>query len=123
MQAIKTHKAPGAVGPYSQAVLKNNTLFVSGTLGIDPASGEMPEGFTEQARLVFANLKGILEAAGMTFAHVVKVSIFIMDMNDFGSLNEMYAQYFTEPYPARETVQVARLPKDGRIEISLIAMK
>jgi len=123
MQPVKTHKAPNAVGPYSQAVLKNNTLFVSGTLGIDPATGLMPDGFADQARLVFANLKGILEAAGMTFSQVVKVSIFIMDMNDFGVLNEIYAQNFNEPYPARETVQVARLPKDGRIEISLIAMK
>ncbi len=123
MQAIKTHKAPGAVGPYSQAVLRNNLLFISGTLGMDPSSSAMPDGFAEQAQLVFSNLKGILEAAGMTFAHVLKVSIFLKDMNDFAVLNEMYAQYFTEPYPARETVQVARLPKDGRVEISLIAMK
>jgi 2-iminobutanoate/2-iminopropanoate deaminase len=123
MQPIKTHKAPNAVGPYSQAVLKNNTLFVSGTLGIDPATNIMPEGFAEQAQLVFNNLQAILEAAGMGFAQVVKVSIFLQDMNDFAVLNDLYAQRFSAPYPARETVQVARLPKDGKLEISLIAMK
>lgn len=123
MQPIKTHKAPNAVGPYSQAVLKNNTLFVSGTLGIDPATNIMPEGFAEQAQLVFNNLQAILEAAGMGFAQVVKVSIFLQDMNDFAVLNDLYAQRFSVPYPARETVQVARLPKDGKLEISLIAMK
>jgi len=123
MQAIKTHKAPNAVGPYSQAVMKNNTLFISGQLGIDPLTNVMPEGFAEQAQLVFNNLKAVLEAAGMSFSHVVKVSIFIMDMGDFAVLNEIYAQFFNEPYPARETVQVARLPKDGKVEISLIAMK
>lgn len=123
MQPIKTHKAPNAVGPYSQAVLKNNTLFVSGCLGIDASTGVMPEAFSEQANLVFANLKAILDAAGLSFSHVVKVSIFLMDMNDFMVLNDIYAQFFNEPYPARETVQVARLPKDGRIEISLIAMR
>lgn len=123
MQPIKTHKAPNAVGPYSQAVIKNNTLFISGQLGIDPSTSNMPESFTEQAQLVFSNLKAILEAANMNFSNVVKVSIFIMDMNDFAALNELYAQFFREPYPARETVQVARLPKDGRIEISLIAMR
>jgi 2-iminobutanoate/2-iminopropanoate deaminase len=104
-------------------VLKINTLFVSGCLGIDPSSGVMPEVFAEQASLVFANLKAILDAAGMSFSHVVKVSIFLIDMNDFMVLNDIYAQFFNEPYPARETVQVARLPKDGRIEISLIAMR
>jgi len=122
MQTIKTDQAPQAVGPYSQAVMKNGTLFVSGTLGIDPKSNTMPESFAEQAKLVFSNLKAVLDEAGMNFSHVVKVSIFIMDMNDFAVLNEMYAQIFSEPYPARETVQVARLPKDGKIEISLIAM-
>ena len=123
MQPIKTHRAPNAVGPYSQAVLKNNTLFVSGQLGIAPLSNNMPDSFAEQAQLVFNNLKAVLEAAGMSFSHVVKVSIFILNMNDFTALNDIYAQYFNEPYPARETVQVARLPKDGKVEISLIAMK
>jgi 2-iminobutanoate/2-iminopropanoate deaminase len=123
MLPIRTDKAPAAVGPYSQAAMKGNMVFVSGTLGIDPATNAMPEGFTQQAELVFSNLKAILEMAAMNFTHVVKVSIFLLDMNDFPVLNEIYARQFMEPYPARETVQVARLPKDGKIEISLIAMK
>jgi 2-iminobutanoate/2-iminopropanoate deaminase len=123
MQVVTTNRAPGAIGPYSQAVTMNNTLFISGQLGIDPVSGSMPEGFTEQANQVFNNLKGILDAAGMGFGHVVKVSIFLQDMNDFAVLNEIYAQRFSSPYPARETVQVACLPKDGKVEISLIAMR
>ncbi len=123
MLPIITDKAPKAVGPYSQAALKNNNVFVSGTLGIDPVTNTMPEGFAEQAELVFNNLKAILEKAAMNFTHVVKVSIFLQDMNDFAALNELYALQFKEPYPARETVQVARLPKDAKIEISLIAMR
>jgi 2-iminobutanoate/2-iminopropanoate deaminase len=123
MLPIHTNKAPAAVGPYSQAAMKGNMVFVSGTLGIDPVTGVMPEGFAEQATLVFSNLKAILEMAAMNFSHVVKVSIFILDMGDFAVLNELYAENFREPYPARETVQVSRLPKDGKVEISLIAMK
>jgi len=103
--------------------MKNNTLFISGQLGFDPRDGSMPAGFEEQARLVFANLKAILEAAGMSLAHVVKVSVFLQDMGDFAKLNEIYATHFNPPYPAREAIQVARLPKDGLIEISLIAMR
>jgi len=123
MQSVMTHRAPAALGPYSQAVLKNNALFVSGQLGIDPNSGNMPAGFEEQANLVFANLKAILEAAGMGMTHIVKVSVFLKDMNDFAQLNEIYSRYFSAPYPAREAVQVAKLPKDGLIEISVIAMR
>ena len=123
MQSIMTHRAPSAIGPYSQAVIRNNTMFISGQLGIDPVSGTMPEGFIEQATLVFSNIKAILEAAGMGFPNVVKVSVFLKDMDDFGSLNELYGRYFSLPYPAREAVQVVRLPKDGLIEISIIAMK
>ncbi len=123
MQTINTHKAPAAIGPYSQAVMMNNTLFVSGQLGIDPGNGQMPEGFEAQAQLVFANIKAILEAAGMGFPHIVKVTVFLKDMNDFAALNEIYARTFSTPHPAREAIQVARLPKDGLIEISVIAMK
>ncbi len=123
MQSVMTHRAPGAIGPYSQAVMMNNALFISGQIGIDPSSNQMPEGFAEQAQNVFNNLKAILEAAGMGYAHVVKVTIFLQDMNDFGTLNDLYAQRFSAPYPARETVQVARLPKDAKLEISLIAMR
>jgi 2-iminobutanoate/2-iminopropanoate deaminase len=123
MRQIHSDKAPAAVGPYSQAVLTNDTLYVSGQLGIDPATGNLREGFVEQAEQVFANLKAILEAAKMSFANVVKVTIFLKDINDFAVLNGIYTSQFSQPFPARETVQVTRLPKDGRIEISLIAMK
>ena len=123
MESIVTSNAPSAIGPYSQAVLKNDTLFVSGQLGFDPKDGSMPETFEAQALLVFSNLRAILEAAGMSMANVVKVSVFLLDMNNFASLNEIYAANFNTPYPAREAVQVARLPKDGLVEISLIAMR
>ena len=123
MQAINTNQAPPAIGPYSQAVLSNGVLYISGQLGIDPVSGNMAEGFEEQANLVFANLKAILEAAGMSFRNVVKASVFLLDMNNFAALNEIYARNFSSPFPAREAVQVARLPKDGEVEISLIAMR
>ncbi len=123
MQAVNTHAAPAALGPYSQAVLNNNVLYVSGQLGIDPSTGEMPEGFEAQAALVFANIKAILAAAGMSFSHIVKASVFLKDLGNFPVLNEMYARYFSAPFPARETIEVARLPKDGLIEISVIAMR
>ena len=123
MQAIHTTKAPGAIGPYSQAVLSNNMLFMSGQLGIDPVSGTMPGTFVEQTNLVFANIKAILDAAEMSFTNIVKVSVFLKDMNDFAALNEIYAKHFSTPYPAREAIQVARLPKDGMVEISVIAVK
>ena len=123
MQAIHTSKAPGAIGPYSQAVLSNNMLFMSGQLGIDPVSGTMPGTFVEQTNLVFANIKAILDAAEMSFTNIVKVSVFLKDMNDFAALNEIYAKHFSTPYPAREAIQVARLPKDGMVEISVIAVK
>lgn len=123
MQPISTLKAPAALGPYSQAMMMNNTLFVSGQLGIEADTGNWGEGFEAQANLVFANLKAILEAAGMSFRNVVKVSVFLKDMNDFAALNEIYARNFSAPYPAREAIQVARLPKDGLVEISVIAMR
>lgn len=123
MQAINSHRAPGAIGPYSHAALKNNTLFMSGQLGIDPVSGTMPSTFAEQATLVFSNIAAILEAANMSFSHIVKVTVFLKDMDDFAELNSIYSRYFSAPFPAREAVQVARLPKDGLIEISVIAMK
>lgn len=123
MKSIMTHNAPAAIGPYSQAALKNDTLFISGQLGIDPATGKMAEGFEAQANLVFQYLKAVLEAAGMGMSHVMKVSVFMQDMNDFAQLNEIYARHFSAPYPAREAIQVARLPKDGLVEISVIAMR
>mgnify|MGYP001056316411 CR=1 FL=1 len=123
MKSIQTHSAPAAIGPYSQAALKNDTLFISGQLGIDPSTSEMLEGFEAQANMVFHNIKAVLDAAGMGMSHVVKVSVFLKDMDDFGALNEIYARNFSAPYPAREAIQVARLPKDGLVEISIIAMR
>lgn len=123
MQSIMTHRAPAAIGPYSQAILKNNTLFVSGQLGIDPNTSTMPASFEEQTNLVFSNIKAILDAAGMGLSHIVKVSVFLLDMDNFAALNEIYARHFSSPFPAREAIQVARLPKDGLIEISVIAMR
>ncbi len=123
MQAVNSHRAPGAIGPYSQAVIRNNTLFMSGQLGIDPYTGNMAQTFVEQTNLVFSNIAAVLEAAGMGFTNVVKVTVYLKDMNDFATMNEIYARHFSTPYPAREAVQVARLPKDGLVEISIIAMK
>lgn len=123
MQSIMTHRAPAAIGPYSQATMKNNTLFISGQLGIDPNTSQMVEGFEAQTNMVFQNIKAILEAAGMGLSHVMKVSVFLKDMDDFAVLNEIYARHFSAPYPAREAIQVARLPKDGLVEISIIAMR
>ena len=123
MQIVNTSHAPAAIGPYSQAVLQGEFLFVSGQLGINPETGEMPYTFEEQAYLVFANLRGILEEAGLGFANVVKVSVFLKDMSKFSALNEIYAQHFDAPYPAREAYEVSRLPKDGLVEISVIAAR
>ncbi|MCB5252971.1 MAG: RidA family protein [Candidatus Cloacimonadaceae bacterium] len=123
MKSITTQSAPAAIGPYSQAALMNDTLFISGQLGIDPKTGNMAEGFEAQARLVFQYIKAILKAADMDMSNVVKASVFLKDMNDFGQLNEIYARQFSAPYPAREAIQVARLPKDGLVEISVIAMR
>lgn len=123
MQSIHTLKAPAAIGPYSQAVLRNDFVFVSGQIGIEPHSGQIPLDFVNQAHQVFANLQAILEAAGTGFSHVVQVTVFLKDINDFTTLNGIYEQSFSAPYPARDTIQAARIPKDGLIEVSLIAVK
>jgi 2-iminobutanoate/2-iminopropanoate deaminase len=123
MQVVTTNRGRGAFGPYSQAVIQNNMLFVSGQLGVDTVSDVMPDDFKEQTNLVFKNIKDILDAAGMGFSNVVKVTIFVTDLANFAVLNELYAQRFAQPYPARETVQVAALPKNAQVEISLIAMR
>jgi len=98
-------------------------LFVSGQLGIDPETGLMPNSFEEQSNLVFANIKAVLEAANMHMANIMKVSVFLKDMENFAALNEIYKHHFSSPFPAREAIEVARLPKDGQIEISVIAMR
>jgi len=123
MKEIKTENAPKAIGPYSQAVMNGNILFVSGQLGVHPKTGIWGETFAEQAKLVFENIKAILEEAEMDFSNVVKVSCFLKDLGHFELLNDLYKKYFSPPYPAREAYQVAKLPKDGMVEISVIAMK
>lgn len=118
---IATSNAPGAVGPYSQAVKAGSTLYVSGSLGLDPATGAFAGDTVEgQAKQVMENLKAVIEAAGFTMDSVVKCSCFLKDMNDFAAFNGIYGEYFTADPPARECVQVARLPKDALVEVSAI---
>jgi 2-iminobutanoate/2-iminopropanoate deaminase len=121
---IFTENAPAPIGPYNQAVLKGNTLYTSGQIAINPATGELVTDTIEtETEQVMQNMKAVLEAAGMTFENVVKTTIFIMDMNDFGKINTVYGSYFNEKTaPARETVQVACLPKNVNVEISMIAI-
>ena len=121
---IKTDKAPMPIGPYNQAILVNNTLYASGQIAINPATNELISGgIEEETKQVMENLAAVLDAAGMHFSDVVKFSIFISDMNDFGTINDVYGTYFDdENAPARETVQVAVLPKRVNVEISLIAV-
>ena len=121
---IFTENAPAPIGPYNQAVLKGNTLYTSGQIAIHPKTGEMvTANIEEETQQVMQNMKAVLEAAGMTFENVVKTTIFIMNMNDFGSINTIYGSYFNEKTaPARETVQVACLPKNVNVEISMIAV-
>ena len=122
-QILITDHAPAPIGPYSQAVLANNQLFVSGQVAIDPATNELIEGnITDETHQVMKNLSAILQAAGLSFAHVVKCSIFVKDMNDFATINAAYGHYFTENPPARETVEVSCLPKNVNVEISCIAI-
>ncbi|MFM2370268.1 MAG: hypothetical protein RL619_2594 [Bacteroidota bacterium] len=121
---IFTENSPAPIGPYNQAVLKGNTLYTSGQIAINPATGELVTATIEaETEQVMQNMKAVLEAAGMTFENVVKTTIFIMDMNDFGKINTVYGSYFNEKTaPARETVQVACLPKNLNLEISMIAI-
>ena len=121
-QVISTEKAPAAIGPYSQAIEVNGMVYTSGVIPVDPATGEIPAGVEAQARQAFSNLANLLEAAGTSMAQAVKTTVFIKEMNDFGRINEIYAEYFTKPYPARSCVEVARLPKDVLLEIEVIAL-
>ncbi len=121
-QVIHTDSAPAAIGPYSQAIQIGDLLFVSGQVPIDPSTGAMVEGdIKAQAQQSLNNLKAILNAAGTNMGAVVKTTVFLADMNDFAAMNEVYAQFFQEPFPARSAVQVARLPKDAKVEIEAIA--
>jgi 2-iminobutanoate/2-iminopropanoate deaminase len=121
---IYTKNAPAPIGPYNQAVLKGDTLYTSGQIALDPITMELVTGTIEiETKQVMDNMKAVLEEAGMTFENVVKTTIFIMDMNDFGKINTVYGSYFNEKTaPARETVQVACLPKNVNVEISMIAI-
>ena len=121
---IQTSKAPAPIGPYNQAILSGNTLYTSGQIAINPATGEIQLGtIEEETTLVMENMKAVLEAAEMSFENVVKTSIFLSDMNNFVEVNEVYAKYFNDDTaPARETVEVANLPKFVRIEISMTAV-
>ena len=122
---INTSKAPAPIGPYNQAVLIKDTLYISGQIPIDPATGNLVEGDIKmETKQSMENLKAILEEAGMTFEHVIKSSIFIADMHQFAQINEVYGSYFdADTAPARETIEVANLPKFVNVEISMIAVK
>jgi 2-iminobutanoate/2-iminopropanoate deaminase len=121
---IETPNAPAPIGPYSQAVLSGNTLYTSGQIAIDPKTNKLVMATIEaETHQVMTNMKAVLAEDGMTFDHVIKTSIFISDMDNFSDINSVYAQYFTSDFPARETVEVARLPKDVNVEISMIAVK
>ena len=122
-QAVSTRSAPQAIGPYSQGIRAGSLLFVSGQVPIDPATGNMVEGgIAAQTHRVLQNIGEILKAGGASFDQVVRTTVFLADMNDFGAMNEVYATYFNLPAPARATVQVSRLPKDARVEIDVIAV-
>ena len=119
---MSTPAAPRAIGPYSQAIRAGSLLFVSGQIPIDPETGALIDGdLAAQTHRVFKNLGAILEAAGASFDNVVRTTVYLADMNDFPAMNDVYATYFGQPAPARATVQAARLPKDARVEIDLIA--
>ena len=121
-EAVSTSAAPAAIGPYSQAIRAGSLIFVSGQIPLDPASGTMVEGdIAAQTHRVFRNLTGILEAAGTSLDRVVRATVFLADMNDFAAMNEVYGSYFSSPAPARSTIQAARLPRDARVEIDVIA--
>jgi 2-iminobutanoate/2-iminopropanoate deaminase len=120
---INTSNAPKPIGPYSQAVYVNNTLYISGQVPVNPLSGKIEsEDIMVQTKQVMENIGAILKEAGMTFDNVVKTSIFIMDMTNFSKINEVYGSFFTTDFPARETVQVAKLPLNANVEISVIAV-
>lgn len=122
MKAISTSKAPGAIGPYSQAIRTGNLIFVSGQLPVDPSTGNFAEGgIKELTRQSLTNIKAILEAEGTDMAHVVKTTVFLSDMADFAKMNEVYATFFTSPFPARSAVAIKTLPKIARVEIECIA--
>lgn len=122
MKIIHTEQAPKAVGPYSQAIIANGFVFCAGQIGLEPQKGVLVDGVENQTHQVIKNLQAVLEEAGSSLEHIVKTTIFIQDMNDYATINEIYGSYFGEHKPARATVQVARLPKDALVEIEAIAV-
>ena len=124
MDRIATQHAPGAIGPYSQAIVANGFIYTAGQIALDPATGQVVEGgIAEQTTCVMANLKAVLEAAGSSFSQVVKTTVFLMDMADFTAMNEVYAKAFGDHKPARSTVAVSGLPRGVRVEIEVVAVK
>ena len=124
MKVINTNKAPKAIGPYSQAIEANGLVITSGQLPIDPATGEFaPGGIKEQTRQSLTNAKAILEEAGISMANVMKTTVFLLDMNNFAAMNEVYAEFFSEPFPARSAIAVKTLPKNALVEVECIAAK
>lgn len=120
LQPIDTAAAPKAIGPYSQAIRAGNTVYLSGQIGLDPATGQLVDGTEDQAKRVFANLKAVAEAAGGSLGQIVKLSILLVDLGDFAKVNDIMAAHFTPPYPARATYQVAGLPRGARIEVDAV---
>ena len=120
---IKTDKAPAAIGPYSQAIEVNGMVYTSGQIPVNPQTGEIPEGCVAQDQQALENLSNLLQAAGTSMDNVIKTTVFIKDMNDFAKINEVYATFFTNDFPSRSCVEVARLPKDVLVEVEAIAIK
>lgn len=120
---IESGNAPKAIGPYSQAVLVDDTLYVSGNIPVNPATGDIADGIVNQSNQVFENMKAVLNEAGMGFENVVKTTAFLTDLSNFATFNEIYASYFVAPYPARSCVEVSKLPKNVLVEVECIAKK
>lgn len=120
---IESGNAPKAIGPYSQAVLVDDTLYVSGNIPVNPATGDVADGIVNQSKQVFENMKAVLYEAGMGFENVVKTTAFLTDLSNFATFNEIYASYFVAPYPARSCVEVSKLPKNVLVEVECIAKK
>lgn len=120
---IESGNAPKAIGPYSQAVLVDDTLYVSGNIPVNPAAGDVADGIVNQSKQVFENMKAVLNEAGMGFENVVKTTAFLTDLSNFATFNEIYASYFVAPYPARSCVEVSKLPKNVLVEVECIAKK
>ncbi|EOH87701.1 RidA family protein [Enterococcus pallens] len=123
MQRLNSDQAPKALGPYSQGMVTGNTVFLSGQLGIDPATNQLKDGVEEQAKQSLANIQNVLSTIDLSLKNVVKVTVFLKDLDHFAAVNEIYANHFEEPYPARSCVQVAKLPADALVEIEVIAEK